>query len=130
MYISEIQKRLMDSIGREGYATYNRALGLALYKGANPKEMKDAYHLALWFEGAPDDVKQTFLDEFNEKNNDLRMCDNCGQFMAEGYLIDGHLHACSKECALKVSGESEEEFDEDVRKSVDEDNGDTFWTEW
>jgi hypothetical protein len=130
MFISEIQLRLMDSIGREGYPKYNRALGLALYRGANPDEMTDAYHLALWFEGADYSVKREFLDAFNERNNDLRVCDHCGVFMTEGYLINGHNHACSKRCALQIWGETEKSFDEAVRASVEDDAGETFWTEW
>ena len=83
----------MDSIGEKGCATYNRALGLALYNGANPNELKDSYNIALWFEGAPAAIKKEFLDEFNQDNNNLRVCSHCGRFMYEGYLLD--LDACS-----------------------------------
>ena len=129
MYISEIQKRLMDSIGEKGCATYNRALGLALYNGANPNELKDSYNIALWFEGAPAAIKKEFLDEFNQDNNNLRVCSHCGRFMYEGYLLDWR-YACSDECAIALYDGDEAQLREDIRASVEEDDGDFFWTEW
>jgi hypothetical protein len=123
--ITEIQQRLMDSIGPKGGALFNRALGLALYNGANPKEMTDPYHLALWFEGAHPDIKREFLDAFNELNDDLRVCDNCGRFMCEGYLLDTR-YACSDECAIALYEGDEAQLREDIGDG----DGDYFWTEW
>lgn len=119
----------MNSIGKKDSPKYNRALGLAMFHGADPQGM-DPHELALWFEGADYNVKRDFLDVFNVKNNDLRLCENCGRFMTEGYLINGYNHACSRECALAMWDGSEESFDEAVRASVEDDDGETFWTEW
>lgn len=125
--MTEIQRRLVESIGTG--ANFERALGLALYNGARLSEMTDAYHLALWFEGAPENVKWEFLDSFNEENNNLRVCSHCGKFMFEGYLLD-YQYACSDECAIALYGGYEKRLREDIRMSVEEDEGDYFWTEW
>ena len=121
--ITEIQKRIMASI--ESSAAFGRAYGLALYHGADMQEVNDRYHLALWFEGAPVDVKQEFLDEFNEQNDDLRICGQCGCFMTEGYLLD-QAYACSDECAIALYGGDEKQLREDIGDG----QGDFFWTEW
>lgn len=126
--MTEIQKRLEDSIGTG--SRFERALGLALLSGARLAEMTDAYHLALWFEGAPIDVKRAFLDQFVlDDNDDLRVCDNCGCFMCEGYMLDC-LYACCDGCAIDLYNGDEKQLREDIRKSVDEDDGNYFWTEW
>ena len=125
--MTEIQKRLLESIVTG--ANFERALGLALYNGARLSEMTDAYHLALWFEGAPVNVKWEFLREFNEDKDDLRVCSHCGRFMCEGYLLDC-LYACSDECAIALYDGDEKQLREDIRLSLEEDEGDYFWTEW
>lgn len=94
--------------------------------GANPAEMADAYHLALWIEGAPGGVKYDFLNEFNSMDwPSLRICDNCGAFMDEGYLLDTQ-YACSDACAIAL-------FDGDeklLRETIGDGSGDFFWTQW
>lgn len=127
--MNEIQKRLMRCIGTEGGAKYSRALGLALHNGANLQEMTDAFHLALWFEGAPKNVKQQFLDEFNEKEDNLRVCSKCGCFMYEGYIL-GDEYACSDECAVALYDGDEPRLRADIEKSMNGGPDDFFWTEW
>jgi hypothetical protein len=138
MKITETQKRLMNLIDKH-HDTYNRAYGLALYNGANPEEVADSYHLALWFEGAEAGVKNQLLSIFDSSYCDvgLRVCDACGKFMTEGYLLFGLDHyACSRECAIKVfqwnglglitPGEAEKRLD----RALEEEENDNFWTEW
>ena len=63
--------------------------------------------------------------------DDLRVCDYCGEFMTEGYLIYNE-HTCSRECAIKLyeaDGQSEEDFDADL-SHCDEDDSEVFWTDW
>lgn len=129
MKITEIRRRLMNSIGPTGSNTFNRALGLALYNGAIPKNVKDTYHLARWYEMAPREVKKEFLDVFNEKNDDLRICTNCGCFMYEGYLL-GIEYACSDKCAIELYQGDESQLRKDIKESIEDDNGEFFWTEW
>lgn len=108
----------------------DRVYGFVVSHGANRDEMTDAYHMALWIEGAPADVKQEFLDKFNEEDwPSLRICDNCGCFMDEGYLLDTR-YACSDKCAIALYDGNEEQLREDIRLSVEEDEGDFFWTQW
>lgn len=142
MYISEIQKRLMNIIGKKGSAIYNRAYGLALYRGANPDEMTDAYHLALWFEGAPERAKSELLslaENCGFADYGLRICDICGKFMTEGYILGGDYdYACSRECAIRlyqlvskgVEIISEETAAALLDRDLEENNEDYFWTEW
>ena len=120
----------MENIGQNGTVTFNRALWLALYNGARPDEMTDAYHLALWFEGAPRSVKEEFVDSFVLDHADnLRVCTHCGRFMTEGYLLETQ-YACSDECAIALYEGDEAQLREDIRASVEEEDGDFFWTEW
>ena len=129
----------MEIIGRN---PFDRVLGFMLLHGANKKEMTDVYHLALWIEGAPTDVKDMFLETFNENDwPELRICDTCGCFMNEGYLLGGMMeHYCSRECAVKsyikdalkfayeeiTYEEAERRLDHDLDFNAD----DCFWTEW
>ena len=126
MYISEIQKRLTELVsGPNRYPAFN----LAVKHGANPNELTDGYHIALWFEGAPAKVKNELLDICAETNpwgdTGLRVCTNCGKFMTEGYLlcID---YACSDECAIALYDGDEER----LREDIGEGDGDFFYTEW
>lgn len=127
MYISEIQQRLMNAVGVCG--NYNGVLALAVENGANTKEMKDPYHLALWFEGAPASVKHKLLDLFDIEGiieHGLRICDDCGKFFTEGYILDDCSHySCSRGCAMRYYG-SGKELDKMLNDYPDE----NFWTEW
>jgi len=120
MYINEIQKRLMNIIGKKGTAIYNRAYGLALYGGAQPDEMTNSYHLALWFEGAPQKIKSMLLNlvESNKwEDLGLRICDVCGKFMTEGYILGGDFTALPPiakrhpDVLIEISGNGEDSDD-------------------
>lgn len=55
---------------------------------------------------------------------DLRICNECGKIMKQGYCIDGGVeYYCSDECLHKHY--TEEEWNE-----MYEDGGDSYWTEW
>ena len=45
------------------------------------------------------DIRQDFIDDFGIE--DLRVCHNCGEFLAEGYYLEGEW-VCSYECAVKI----------------------------
>lgn len=127
MYISEIQRRIMNAIGVCG--NHAGVFDLAVKNGANPSEMTDTYHLALWFEGAPADVKLELCRLFDEGGiyeHGLRVCSLCGKFMTEGYILDGGIsYACSRECA-----ESYYMTGQDLEEALENYPDDNFWTEW
>lgn len=132
----------MNIIGKKGTAIYNRAYGLALYGGAQPDEMTNSYHLALWFEGAPEKIKSMLLNlvESNKwEDLGLHICDVCGKFMTEGYILSGDFsYACSRECAIRlyqlvskgVEIISEETAAALLDRDLEENDEDYFWTEW
>ena len=122
-YISSIQEKLMEIIKD---SPINLISDFLVSNGADRNEMTDAYHMALWIEGAPKSVKHDFLDGFNEEDcPPMRICDNCGCFMDEGYLLDTQ-YACSDKCAIALYDGNEEQLREDIRLSVEEDEGDFF----
>lgn len=139
MYTNEIQKRMMNLIDKNRLY-HNRAYGLALYKGADPEDINDTYHLALWFEGAEPEVKTRFLAIFDDSYGDtgLRICDVCGKFITEGYMLFGlDNYACSRECAIKIfqwngldTPFSPEEAEKRLDRALEEQEDDNFWTEW
>lgn len=146
-YISKIQKRLsalVNDIGLE------RAKNFAVSHGASELEMTDAYHLALWVEGAPKTVKKAFLDLWEDccnprhlEDTGLRICDSCGKFMTEGYILgDGLTYACSRDCAVKSLMDemwdadspgykvSREQAEKALDYNLEFSSDDFFWTEW
>lgn len=139
MYISETQQRLINIIS---HTVFDRALGFVLLHGANRREMSDAYHIALWMEGAPAGVKREFLDTFDEAaEGGLRVCSTCGQWMTEGYYLAGD-YACSDECAIRnyietstyhtieTEEEAREVFERDLRIDEEACLGEVYWTQW
>ena len=54
----------------------------------------------------------------------LRICDQCGRPMIEGFVVNGCDTFCSEECMHKHL--TDEEFD----YLYDDGNGDTYWTTW
>ncbi len=54
----------------------------------------------------------------------MRVCDECGEPMIDGYVIDGRIHYCSEECMLKNI--TLEEFEEEYEDS----DSQTCWTCW
>jgi len=138
MYISEIQETLMEIIGNN---VFIEVVDFVVSHGARRDEMVDAYHVALWLEGAPAEVKREFLYRFDEEDwPEIRICDTCGSFMKEGYLLgDMAEHYCSEDCAIqsyiadavRFTGETisrkraEGRFKNDLKN-----NEDCFWTEW
>ncbi|MBR3467415.1 MAG: hypothetical protein IKH15_09375 [Bacteroidales bacterium] len=123
MYISPMQEKLMEIIGEN---PIDKVRDFMVMHGANRNEMTDAYHLALWIEGAPAPVKEEFIEKFNEDDwPTMRVCDFCGCFMDEGYLLDTR-YACSDACAIAL-------FDGDeaaLREAIGDGEGDFFWTQW
>ena len=137
MYISKIQKRLtqiVSGINRES------AFRLAVAHGANPNELTDGYHIALWFEGAPKKVKEQLL-ETCDPDHTITICDYCGKFMTEGFLVYDDPY-CSEGCSIKsyirdtydadnpntpISEEAAKEMFSYDRAACPEE---VFWTEW
>ena len=141
MYISEVQKRLMNIITDENR---DAVIELAVKNGANKNELSDAYHIALWFEGAPKKVKESLLDFYFEDHRygevGLRICSHCGKYMTEGYIFGDYSYACDEPCAIELYREdyrkrtglnqapadARRDFDYDLEKYPDE----NFWTDW
>lgn len=74
------------------------------------------------------EIKET-LDYFNERyeseTEQLRICNECGNIMNEGYCIDnGCEYYCSEDCLHKHYTE------EEYLKMYDNGNGDSYYTEW
>ncbi len=65
-----------------------------------------------------------FWEQLSEQLDCFRICEECGNPMIEGYLVDGCSTYCSDECLHKHY--SEEEFN----ALYNEGDGDTYWTTW
>ena len=65
-----------------------------------------------------------FWHDLSDHLDCFRVCDECGNPMIEGYVVDGHETYCSDNCLHKHI--SEEEFD----VLYDDGYGDTYWTTW
>ena len=55
-----------------------------------------------------------------------RKCDVCNKGIEEGYLIQGHSYACSKECLNKMDNYSYAQYLQDYK----EDSDNTYYTDW
>ena len=90
-------------------------------------------------------VNQTVLQEFcndwqivindiiNEVNegasyDDIRVCDNCGLPMSDGYYLGGEF-ACDDDCCLALYNGDKEQMEKDL-SHADEADGDCYYTEW
>ena len=94
--------------------------------GASPGDVENEDRLAVWIMKAPANVKYDFLNAFNDWDDpSLRICDNCGDFMDEGYLLDVR-YACSDKCAIDLYDGDEKQLREDIGDG----SGDFFWTQW
>jgi len=71
-------------------------------------------------------MKELFIDTFAEDS--LRVCTNCGEFMVEGYYLDGD-YACCDECAIELYNGDADAFFNDIENAEEEDC-ETYWTEW
>ncbi len=80
---------------------------------------------------ATKEVKRAFMDEFcpDWADTGLRVCDNCGHFMTEGYIL-GEEYACSDECAIKLYDLPEDEAKKQFEQDLSENDDDCYWTEW
>lgn len=75
--------------------------------------------------GDCENLIQLFENIEFEKDEDKRICSECGKEMTEGYCIDnGMEYYCSNECLHK--NYTEEEYND----LYDNGNGDTYWTSW
>lgn len=75
----------------------------------------------------------TINDIINEVNegaslDDIRVCDNCGLPMSDGYYLGGEF-ACDDDCCLALYNGDEAQMKEDL-SHAEEDNGDCYYTEW
>lgn len=65
-----------------------------------------------------------FWNSLSEHLNCLRVCDECGKPMIEGYVVDGCATYCSDECLHKHL------TDDEYEELYDDGNSDTYWTTW
>lgn len=65
-----------------------------------------------------------FWDRLSEELDCLRICEECGRPMIEGFVVDGCHTYCSEECLYKHT--SEEEY----REAYSNGDGDTYWMTW
>ena len=77
--------------------------------------------LLIWLlEDATKTQRQDFLDELDI--NTIRVCDECGKFMTEGYVVFDYIHLCSDKCLHKRYSPAQY----DALAEMD----DAYWTEW
>ncbi len=57
----------------------------------------------------------------------IRLCDQCGELMHKGYVVDGCEVFCSRECIEGYHGKRETE---EILETCGDDDSDTYWTEW
>lgn len=60
--------------------------------------------------------------------DNVRVCDNCGRPMIEGYYLGGEF-ACCEECCLALYGGDKAQMEEDL-SHAEEDDCETYWTSW
>lgn len=70
------------------------------------------------------------INEVNEgaSYDDIRVCDNCGLPMSDGYYLGGE-YACDDECCLALYNGDKAQMEEDL-SHVNEDYSDCYYTEW
>lgn len=91
------------------YAKHNRPSGMPGVKAL----VQDA-----------EEIHRMLLELANYLFNHVRICDECGEVMTEGYVIGGTLeYYCSDECLHK-------HYTEEEWKEMYTDDGDNYWTSW
>lgn len=84
------------------------------------------YYESLWEEFGEGILSRTtdrdFWELLSERMDCMRVCDECGKPMIEGFLYAAGEHYCSEECLLKHTTW------EHYLELYDE--GDSFWTTW
>ena len=65
-----------------------------------------------------------FWNNLSGRLDCFRVCDECGQPMIVGYVVNGCDTYCSDECLHKHL------TDEDFNELYDDGDGDTYWTTW
>ena len=71
-----------------------------------------------------EEIHRMLLELANYLFNHVRICDECGKVMTEGYVIGGTLeYYCSDECLHK-------HYTEEEWKEMYTDDGDNYWTSW
>jgi hypothetical protein len=83
-------------------------------------------------ENVPIDERETLLvDDLGIET--VRVCDNCGKVMHEGYTLGGE-HACCDECAIALykdeNGNVYPDAEELFQTDLDENSDDCYWTSW
>lgn len=82
----------------------------------------------LWSEFGEGILSQTmdadFWEHLSEELDCLRVCEECGSPMIEGYVVNGRDTYCSEECLHKHV--SEEEYNALYNNG----SGDSYWTTW
>lgn len=77
--------------------------------------------LLIWLlEGADKVQRQNFVDGFDI--NAIKVCDQCGAFMTQGYIIEDWLYFCSEKCLHHHYSPAEYDalYDADL----------AYWTDW
>lgn len=126
---TEIEQRVFNLIES---GPFPKMLGFCLFNGADYGLIQDKEDILTYLvHYATKEVKRQFMDEFcqNWADTGLRVCDKCGHFMKEGYLL-GDEYACSYECAVGLYDMPEKEAIKQLDKDLAENEDDCYWTEW
>jgi hypothetical protein len=99
-----------------------RALALALVGCELGTTRKEFLELA-------EELDPNALDELH-----VRVCDNCGKFIHEGYYLGGE-YACDENCAIPLykgmtPKAAKRQFERDLKEDEKNDAGECYWTEW
>lgn len=93
----------------------------------------DREALAKWNETYSQKVVETLYDyEQNDWLGDLRLCEQCGFPIFEGYYIYANW-ACCDECAVKFYNGDKERFEQELHEAQDPNNplwSEVYWSEW
>lgn len=87
-----------------------------------------SYNESLWKEFGEGILSHTtdrdIWESLSEHLDCLRVCDECGKPMVEGFILGAGDHYCSEECLLKHTTW------EHYLELYDNGNGESYWTTW
>ena len=136
--INEIRKRLLDICHRIATDSPYLLAGFLVTEarqnvsGTQTQDAKDCADFLL-SDYANGKIRAKFLDEFNDyvmdNGRELRVCDNCGGFMTEGYYLGGE-YACCDDCAVELYDGDENQLRRDLEADEESGAGECYYTEW
>lgn len=72
-----------------------------------------------------DGVKDNIICDYELES--IRLCDQCGELMHKGYVVNGCEAFCSRECIEGYHGKRETK---EILAACGDDDSETYWTQW